>query len=242
MTVRESTSLIVPLFNESELIEEFASTVLNTDEVRRFYEVVLVDDGSRDSSWQKLLEVRDRFENVRLVRHNKNRGLGAALRSGVVHSRSESVCWIPIDGSFAISDVIALADANERAEVILYRRLLRSEVSRNMVSWAAHASFRAIFGCDVRHQSGLFLMPRHVYLENMAMSNRAISNLEFIVRLNRCGCDIATVDIPCFPRSGGSTKTFSLRTILRSVRELAGLLLLDPSLVRRRSANSVSRP
>lgn len=239
--MRESTSLIVPLFNESELIEEFANTVLNTDEVRKFCEVVLVDDGSRDSSWQKLLDVRDRFENVRLVRHYKNRGLGAALRSGVVHSRSESVCWIPIDGSFDISDVIALADANEKAEVILYRRLLRSEVSRNMVSWAAHASFRTIFGCDVRHQSGLFLMPRHVYLENMAMSNRAISNLEFIVRLNRCGCDIATVDIPCFPRSGGSTKTFSLRSILRSVRELAGLLLLDPSLVRRRSANSVSQ-
>ncbi len=240
--MQESTSLIVPIFNESELIAEFENSVLNTDEVRKFFEVVLVDDGSRDSSWQKLLEVRDRFENVRLVRHNENRGLGAALRSGVFHSRSERVCWIPIDGSFDISDVIALADANEIAEVILYRRLLRSERSRNIVSWAAHASFRTIFGCDVRHQSGLFLMPRHVYLENLAMSNRAISNLELIVRLNRCGCDIATVEIPCFPRSGGSTKTFSLRSILRSVRELAGLLLLDPSLVRRRSANSVSRP
>ena len=64
MTVRETTSLIVPLFNESELIAEFANTVLDTDEVRGFAEVVLVDDGSRDSSWQKLLELRDRFQNV----------------------------------------------------------------------------------------------------------------------------------------------------------------------------------
>jgi hypothetical protein len=92
-----------------------------------------------------------------------------------------------------------------------------------------------LFGCDVRHQSGLFLMPRRAFIENMPITQRAISNLEFIVRLKRSGVEMTIVDINCFPRVKGRSRTFSLRSILRSGRELIGLLITEPGLVRRRT-------
>lgn len=228
-------ALIVPAYNEAALVSLFEKHLLDRAVISHFDEVVLVDDGSSDNTQSAMNLLAQRSPRVRVVSHRRNRGLGAAIRSGIVEARSSHVCWAPIDQSFDLREMLALAEDRDSKAVILFRRILRDEPARNLVSFLTHYLFRLLFGCDVRHQSGLFLMPRRAFIENMPITQRAISNLEFIVRLKRSGVEMTIVDINCFPRVKGRSRTFSLRSILRSGRELIGLLITEPGLVRRRT-------
>lgn len=228
-------ALIVPAFNESELVVPFAEAIIMHGLHEYFAEIIFVDDGSQDLTLTQLESLKRSSPHFHIVRHQANRGLGAAIRSGVIAASTQEVCWVPIDQSFEIGDVVREITRKDRLDVVLFKRVLRNEIERGVISFFAHYTFRLIFGCDVRHQSGIFIMRRSLFLENMPITQRAIANLEFIVRLHRATNSIEHVNIVCHPRLAGTSKTFSGRSILRSLRELIGLVLVDPRLVRRRT-------
>ena len=228
-------ALIVPAYNEAALVPLFEKHLTNGTILSQFEEVVLVNDGSHDSTQSEMELLAQRHPRARVVRHRQNRGLGAAIRSGIVEARSSHVCWAPIDQSFDLQEMLDLAKDRDSESVILFRRILRDEPARNLVSFLAHHLFRLLFGCNVRHQSGMFLLPRQTFIENMPITQRAISNLEFIVRLKRSRVETTIVNINCSPRVKGRSRTFSLQSVLRSGRELIGLLIIEPGLVRRRA-------
>ena len=230
-----SIALIVPAYNESGLVRSFVDQLTTRELHKHFTEIIFVDDGSYDATWNQLQLAVTALINVRAVRHQMNRGLGAAIRTGAIEASTDEICWIPIDQSFELVEIVREINRLDRARVVLFRRVLRDEVARDAVSFLAHLAFRLVFGCNVRHQSGLFLMRRSLFLENMPISQRAIANLEFIIRLHRVTTSIDHVSIHCHPRISGRSKTFSLRSVLRSLRELIGLIVLDPSLLKRRS-------
>jgi glycosyltransferase involved in cell wall biosynthesis len=236
--VGSSVALIVPAFNESQLVAPFVASLTVQGLHESFTEVIFVDDGSQDSTWAQLESIANAAGNFRIVRHQVNQGLGAAIRTGVISAAADEVCWIPIDQSFEIADVISEIVRTNRSEVVLFKRALRNETARDVVSFLAHFAFRLVFGCDVRHQSGIFLMRRSLFLENVPMTKRAIANLEFIVRLHRATSSIEHVTIMCHPRISGKSKTFSSRSVLRSLRELIGLIIVDPRLLKRGASDT----
>lgn len=232
-------ALVVPAYNEEGLVALFRDALIGSQQIAHFEEVVLVDDGSSDSTWTELRALAALDRKFTLIRHTTNRGLGAAIRSGIIQTRSEHVCWAPIDQSFDLAEMLMLAENWHSDSVYIYRRILREELARNFVSSLAHLTFRILFRCDLRHQSGLFVMPRSVFIENMPITQRAISNLELLVRLHHAPIDLRIVEIACYPRIAGASRTFSGRSVVRSLRELIGLVLTDPRLFRwRRSGSS----
>jgi glycosyltransferase involved in cell wall biosynthesis len=83
-------SILVPLYNEEEFVAPLLERVLQAplpDGVRR--EVVVVDDGSTDGSAEIVAEMAARFPEIRLVRHEHNRGKGASIRTAIEHARGE---------------------------------------------------------------------------------------------------------------------------------------------------------
>lgn len=233
-----SVALIIPAFNECQSVAPFVKSLTAQGLHESFTEVIFVDDGSQDSTWTQLESVVKTAGNFRIVRHQANQGLGAAIKTGVITASADEVCWIPIDQSFEIVDLVSQIVRTNRSEVVLFKRVFREEVARDVVSFLAHFAFRLVFGCDVRHQSGLFLMRRSLFLANVPITKRAIANLEFIIRLQRATSSIEHVTITCHPRISGESKTFSLRSVLRSLRELIGLIIVDPRLLKRRAPDT----
>ena len=232
-----SVALIVPAFNESQLVAPFVESLTAQGLHESFTEVIFVDDGSQDSTWAQLESIASTAGNFRIVRHQVNQGLGAAITTGVIIASADEVCWIPIDQSFEIVDLVGEITRTNRSEVVLFKRALRDEPARDVVSFLAHFAFRLVFGCDVRHQSGLFLLRRSLFLANVPVTKRAIANLEFIIRLHRATSSIKHVTIACYPRISGKSKTFSSLSVLRSLRELIGLIIIDPRLLKRRASD-----
>jgi dolichol-phosphate mannosyltransferase len=108
-------SVVVPCFNEAEnagkLVAEFRPVVEALARTRTI-EVVFVDDGSRDATWSALHEAfgtTQAFE-VRFERHPVNRGLGAAIRTGLRASRGDVVVTTDCDGTYRFTDIPLLLE------------------------------------------------------------------------------------------------------------------------------------
>lgn len=106
--MRTDISIIIPAFNEEGAIE---NTVIRIDEQFRqkgvAYEIIVVDDGSTDATSRKLKEIS--LANLKVITHEKNRGYGAAIKSGIEFSASEILAITDADGTYPnekISDLI----------------------------------------------------------------------------------------------------------------------------------------
>ena len=83
-------SVLVPLYNEEEFVETLLERVLDAPIGGMELEIVVVDDGSTDGSAEVVAAMAARHGDViRLVRHDRNRGKGAALRTAIEHATGE---------------------------------------------------------------------------------------------------------------------------------------------------------
>ncbi len=78
----KTLSVVIPCFNEEATLEEIVGRVLNADTSGLSLEVVIVDDGSEDRSFEKASALSDKDARVKTARQEHNRGKGAAVRTG----------------------------------------------------------------------------------------------------------------------------------------------------------------
>lgn len=104
-------SLVIPCFNESDSIDQMVAqlnTIRPDLERRGPFELVLVDDGSTDDTYDRLHTAFDDWGNVLIVQHDRNRGLGAALRTGFTHARGAVIVTTDSDGTYPFTSIPAL--------------------------------------------------------------------------------------------------------------------------------------
>ena len=108
-TNRRKCSLIIPAYNEEKNIMRTISSALGAVYVD---EVIVVDDGSTDRTFEKASRT-----NARVIRHEKNKGKGAAIKTGIANAKYELICFIDADipewNSGKINSIIKPAATNE---------------------------------------------------------------------------------------------------------------------------------
>jgi dolichol-phosphate mannosyltransferase len=108
-----SLSLVIPCYNESESIDQLVGqlTAIRPELERRGpFEIVFVDDGSTDDTYDRLCAAFANWGDVLIVRHGRNRGLGAALRTGFAHARGDIIVTTDSDGTYPFTTIPALLD------------------------------------------------------------------------------------------------------------------------------------
>ena len=99
MESRPLLSIIVPVLNESEVLQAFYDRVKSVVESldSYSYEIVFIDDGSRDSSCQQLICIANSDSNVRIIKFSRNFGHQAAITAGIEHAKGDAVVIIDAD-------------------------------------------------------------------------------------------------------------------------------------------------
>jgi dolichol-phosphate mannosyltransferase len=114
-TTASELSVVVPAFNEQDnvvaLIEEIAQALRG----RIGFEMVFVDDASRDATFEVLRDARARFPELRVLRHRQQSGQSTAVRNGVKAARGLWIATLDGDGQNDPADIPKLLDARAQA-------------------------------------------------------------------------------------------------------------------------------
>lgn len=91
-------SVVVPLFNEEESLTELSGWITRVCTANNLsYEVIFVDDGSRDDSWKKIEEISSRNSNIKGIRLRRNYGKSAALQTGFDAAQGDVIITMDAD-------------------------------------------------------------------------------------------------------------------------------------------------
>lgn len=123
-------SIIIPAYNESERIAATLDRILNYAAEERWHaEIIVVDDGSRDSTVDIVRQYTEKNPAVRLLLNPGNRGKGYSVRNGMLHAQGQILLFSDADLSSPIEEAHKLFDAiGAGADVAIGSRWLRTEL------------------------------------------------------------------------------------------------------------------
>ena len=131
-------SVITPVFNEGTTVAAALRNVLAQPQVA---ELIVVDDGSNDETWEELLSFAqhssDSPAKVQILRHDKNLGKGAALRTGIANATAPIVIIQDADFEYDPEEypIVIAPILKERADVVIGSRFIGSEAHRVLYFW-----------------------------------------------------------------------------------------------------------
>jgi len=217
-----SLSLVLPAFNETDNIAYVVDAALavlpaHADE----FEIIVVDDGSRDTTSQIVETISRRDARVKLVRHPQNRGYGAALRSGFRATSGDYVMFMDADRQFDIRDIQLLAPfAGDYDIVAGFRMERRDPLHRRVFAETFNVSVRILFGVHLRDIDCAFKLFRGELLRSLELTAPgALINTEIQAKARRQGVRLQQVGVHHYPRIAGTPTGGSPRVILRAMGE-----------------------
>lgn len=112
MIYKQSISVVVPIYNDSEVIHELIKRLGPVlESITADYEIILVDDGSRDDSWLQMLTVRQANACIKAVRLSRNFGQQSAIAAGLSLTSKELIVLMDSDLQDRPEDIPVLIDA-----------------------------------------------------------------------------------------------------------------------------------
>lgn len=223
-----SLSLVLPAYNETHNIEGLVRRALAvlpryTDD----FEIIIVNDGSRDGSREIIDGLAREDGRVCAVHHPRNRGYGAALRSGFRASSREYVMFMDADHQFDIADIRLLSPFVPLFDIVAGFRMERSDpMHRRINAEVFNIAVRVLFGVHLRDLDCAFKIFRGDLLRSLHLtSSGALINAEIQAQLRRQGATLVQVGVPHHPRRAGQATGGSMRVITRAMRETVVLWL-----------------
>ncbi len=115
----KSLSVILPAFNEEANIRAVVEDAYrNIPKFAPIFEIIVVNDGSKDRTGEICDRLAEEFSDVRVVHHPRNRGYGAALKSGIERARYDLIFFTDADGQFDLKEVAALLEQTDATPTI----------------------------------------------------------------------------------------------------------------------------
>lgn len=217
-------SYFFPAHNEEAnlrgLVEEALATLPDLAET---FEVIIVDDGSRDATPRIADELAAADPRVRAVHHPKNRGYGAALRSGFAAARHDLIAFTDGDRQFRVADIGRLTArfAAGDTEVVVGYRIKRADpLVRTLYARTYRLANRIFFGLRVTDVDCACKLFRRDALRGISVeSGGAFFSAELLIKLRAAGRGVVEVGVPHYPRTAGSPTGAKPQVVLRAMRD-----------------------
>jgi dolichyl-phosphate beta-glucosyltransferase len=231
-------SLVIPAFNEEDRLPAFLETVrpYMADTHGNSYEVIVVDDGSRDRTADLVEKTACNWPQLRLLRHAENRGKGGAVKTGMLSTRGRLVLFSDADGAAPISEEAKLRSAiSDGADVACGSRLVGPRPRtrrwyRRALGRAFAALVQFVVGSPVRDtQCGfkMFRGPVARELFQICPRDDYLFDIFILLAAKRRGHSIAEVSIPWQDIPGSR-----LHLLRDSYKMAAGLLTIRRQVAR----------
>jgi glycosyltransferase involved in cell wall biosynthesis len=220
-------SIVIPVRNESPNISPLYDELTQTlGKYGRSYEIVVVDDGSTDDSFEQLSTIQARDPRLRVIRFRRNFGQTAAFAAGFAFARGRYVVTADGDLQNDPKDIPAMVALIERGNDIVcgwrkdrkdrfFTRRIPSMLANRLISWATGVALHD-YGCSLKVFRAEIVKPLRLYGEMHRFLPAIASQM---------GVQIAEIVVNHRPRRAGVTK-YGLSRTIRVVLDLATVKFL----------------
>jgi glycosyltransferase involved in cell wall biosynthesis len=201
---RPHVSVLVPAKDEAEnlpLFMEQARAAFGGEANR--YEVVVIDDGSVDDTWNVLQRLAHQYPFLKSVRHAARRGIADALRSGYLHSRGDVLVFYPADLQYKPEDIPRLVAPILAGESDMVAGYKEGKYEKAFVSGIYNRLSRSLFKVTVRDLNSVKAYRRAVM---DALPDRPDWHRYMVVMAAANGFSITEAPMPLYPRNAGVSK------------------------------------
>jgi dolichol-phosphate mannosyltransferase len=231
-----SLTVIIPAYNESEGVEHTAAKlrpVMATLRERYTLETIFVNDGSRDETAVLLSRAFADDPSVRVVSHEQNRGLGAALRTGFSHATGDLLVTTDFDGTYDFAQITRLIEVleAEQADIVTaspYHPQGRVEgvpQYRLLFSKGASLLYRLVVSWRIYTWTALFRGYRRPVIERVGFaSDDFLAGTEILVNALRAGFKVIECPMVLRRRTFGQSSIRIARVTASHLRFQSAIL------------------
>ena len=221
---KPSISAFFPAYNEEANI---AALCLKTAAVLRrlssAWEVIAVNDGSRDRTAAVVEALHKKEPRIRVVSHAVNQGYGAAVKTGFASARLDWIFFTDGDGQFDVNELERLVPLMADYDLVVGYRIKRADSRQRLANaWAWGTLVRTLFRLKgVRDIDCAFKIVRRSVFDTFSLETTgAMISTELLVKSQKNGFRIAEIGVGHYPRTAGVQTGAKLKVIARAFKEL----------------------
>jgi glycosyltransferase involved in cell wall biosynthesis len=218
---RTGISICIPAYNEEATIEQ---AVLDAEaalkEAARPGEILVIDDCSKDRTWEILCRVQTRPSTLQLRRHRVNEGIASTFNELYQWANMELVFLNSADGQWKMSTLLELMSMTDAYDIIIARRRVKHYgLSRHVVSWLFNI-LPMVFFATPTYDAGSVKLARRAIYDIPIISAGVFGEAERIIRARRRGFRVGVKDVDHFPRRSGKALGASLSLTVEAMLDL----------------------
>ncbi|MBI2424700.1 MAG: glycosyltransferase family 2 protein [Candidatus Hydrogenedentes bacterium] len=222
-----SVSIFYPCYNDWGTMGSMVLFTLETAEKLGLdYDLTIIDDGSPAHTLELLDAIQKTWPQVKVLRHEKNRGYGGALRSGFQAAAKEWIFYTDGDAQYDVRELERLvAAAGPEVDVVQGYKITRHDpLHRIVIGRIYHYLVKLAFGLKLRDVDCDFRLIRRTVFDKVALkSDSGLICAEMMTKIQRNGFRVTEVPVHHFERAHGKSQFFNFRRIARVAWNLSGL-------------------
>lgn len=226
---RPGISVFFPAYNDAKSIGKLVADALEVlPDLADDYEIIVVNDGSADETASVLQDLEKKHKQLRVVRHEVNKGYGAALQSGFKNASKDLIFYTDGDGQYDVRELPLLyAKLDGKTDIVNGYKIERADGKRRKYiggSYNRMANF--FFDLPIRDVDCDFRLIRKTALDGVNLTSESGGIcVELVYKLKRKGCNFVEIPVNHYSRLYGKSQFFTFGRIARTLYDFFALWL-----------------
>lgn len=220
MSEKKSLTIIIPALEEESNLMSVVIKIIDTCRRNDLdWELILVNDGSRDRTGKIVEELAKTEPRIKVINHQRSRGIGFCFREGVKIAGKDILTWLPADGESELEELLRYCYLLNHLDIVIpfvtntEVRSLKRRIFSTAYRWIVNLSFNTTFN----YTNGNVLYNRKVFNIVKISSNSFFFQTECLIRAVRSGFIFAEVPVRLKKRERGNSKALTFKSFCNVV-------------------------
>jgi dolichol-phosphate mannosyltransferase len=225
MELKKELSLLILAYNEQDNLNNAVEDCIKTlDRIVDKYEIIIIDDASKDRTYEFASKLVKKHKNLRLITHKKNKGFGSTQKTGFENSKYDLITYVPGDYQVRIDAVEKMLPVIDDCDIVASIRAKRQDPwNRRLAAKLYKLGLRVMFGLKLGDVDSIKLIKKKVIEKVKLESDSSNVDVELMVKAKSMGFKIREVEINHYPRIHGTPTGNNLKVIKRQFKDLLKL-------------------
>ncbi|MFH0832248.1 MAG: glycosyltransferase [Candidatus Aenigmatarchaeota archaeon] len=220
-------SIIIPAYNEEDNIKRIGPELIPVLKNLGKYEIVVIDDGSKDDTVKEVRKLQKKYKNIRLVMHGVNKGLGYAIMTGIENVKGDFTITLDSDFTFHPREIPKLLAQRDYYDCVIGSHFAKGGKTENVpffriiLSKVVTFLYSLVLGKKISSVTSVFRLYRTKDLKDLTLTDKGFMiNAEILFRLLQRKKSIIEVPVTLSTRIYGKTKINIQREIFNNIKFL----------------------